>query len=98
MTTTLCHCGDEPATAINSWIGEPIGEACLSINRSVKTDPLTSEDIANELKEAVTPDEPDDYRGTQNEAIGRLAGLLAYQQRRIANLEAAVAELIGRVP
>lgn len=98
MTTTLCHCGDEPATAIDSWTGNPIGDDCLSFSRNVKTDPLTSEDIVSELNEAVTPDEPDDYRGIQHDAIERLAGLLAYQQRRIADLEAAVARLTGQVP
>jgi len=97
MTTTLCHCGDEPATAIDSWTGDPIGEACLSFSRNVKTEPLTSEDIASELSDAVTPDEPDDYRDIQHNAIERLAGLLAYQQQRIADLEAAVAKLTGQV-
>ncbi|MFI0813481.1 hypothetical protein [Streptomyces echinatus] len=98
MTTTLCHCGNEPATAIDSWTGDPIGEDCLSFSRSVKTEPLTSEDIASELHEAVTPDEPDDYRGIQQNAIDRLAGLLTYQQRRIADLEAAIAKLTGQAP
>ncbi|MGW6202122.1 hypothetical protein ACWF9B_00480 [Streptomyces sp. NPDC055089] len=76
MTTMLCHCGDEPATAIDSWTGDPIGEDYLSFSRNVKTELLTSEGIASELYEAVTPDEPDDYRGIQHAAIERLAGLL----------------------
>jgi DNA-binding transcriptional MocR family regulator len=87
-----CTCGDEPATAVDQWTGDPIGEDCAGYGR-IKTEPLTVDDIVRELQEAVTPDEPGDYREIQGDAMRRIAGLLIYQQQRIADLEAAVAEL-----
>jgi hypothetical protein len=95
VCATICSCGDEPATALDSWTGEPIGEDCASFSSRVLTRPLTLDDIASVLRDAVTKDGPDDRREIQGDAIDRLAGLLAYQMRRIADLEATVAKLAG---
>lgn len=85
---TTCRCGDEPATAIDSWTGEPVGEWCA---RRTDTEPLTVRDIARVLQDAVTED-AESYTGYQSSAIDRIAELLVHQQRRIAALEATVAK------
>lgn len=87
-TTKLCYCGDEPANAVDSWDGEPVGEYCASLSR-VQTEPLTVQDITVVLRAAVVMDGSE----AQDEAVERLARLLTYQQRRIEALEAAVAKL-----
>jgi hypothetical protein len=88
--TNICYCGDEPAIGVDAWNGEPVGEWCAARTR---VGSVTAQDVNSALCDAVTPDDPGDYREIQSDAIERLASLLVYQQQRIANLEATVAKL-----
>ncbi|MEU9405702.1 hypothetical protein AB0E08_08345 [Streptomyces sp. NPDC048281] len=86
---TICDCGNEPAVGIDSWTGEPVGEDCATLPH-IQTTPLTDDDIVDGLSALSATGAPKDER---NAAMDRLCGLLTYHQKRIADLEAAVAKL-----
>lgn len=93
-STALCACGEEPAVTTNAWTGQPVGAHCAA-RPNVPTAPLTVIDVIDKLREAVTPaEDPRD----QEPALFRIAELMVFQQRRIVELEAAVAKLTDEEP
>lgn len=94
-----CSPDHQPATVTDTWTGERWCEMCAANTRSLEKNVLRASDIEAELKRAIPPEDGRSHQwgGEQDDAIERLAGLIMYQQRRIANLEAAVAKLTGEV-
>lgn len=81
--------GERPATLTDVWTGQRYCPECAKSSWGVQTDPLSKGDIEGELREAIDPRGGDH----QSRAIETIANLITYQQRRIADLEAAVAKL-----